>query len=92
MQKKVGTFAFMQKKAQGEKKTTPRDWVDSLGIEEITAAYCKFGEKCEWVTVIRQKQQFALNHMISSVVEKETPDVLPFGYQGYIASVFGELF
>ena len=92
MQKKVGTFAFLQKKAQGEKKTAPRDWVDSLGIEEIIAAYCKLGEKCEWITVIRQKQQFALNHMISSVVEKETPDVLPFGYQGYIASVFGELF
>ncbi len=92
MQKKVGAFAFLQKKAQGEKKTAPRDWVDSLGIEELAAAFCKFGEKCEWITVVRQKQQFALNSMISSVVEKEVPDVLPFEYQGYIASVFGDLF
>ena len=92
MQKKVGTFAFLQSRAQGEKEVTPREWVESLGIEELAAAYCKFGEKCEWITVIRQKQQFALNHMISSVVEKENPDVIPFEYQGYISSVFGDLF
>ncbi|MBO5920047.1 MAG: hypothetical protein J6Q34_06125 [Bacteroidales bacterium] len=93
MQKKTGSFAYRQKMAQGENGISPREWVDSLAIEELVSAYCKFGEKCEWVTVIREKQQFGLNNMISSVVDRDkAPEVEPFRYKGYLASVFGELF
>lgn len=93
MQKKVGAFAYKQKMAQGESKVSPRDWVDSLAIEELTSAYCKFGEKCEWVTVIRERQQFGINNVISSVVERDKAcAVEPFAYKGYLASVFGDIF
>ena len=93
MQKKTGSFAYRQKLAKGENRISPREWVDSLAIEELVSAYCKFGEKCEWVTVIREKQQFGLNNMISSVVDRDkAPEVAPFRYKGYLASVFGELF
>ncbi len=93
MQKKIGSFAYKQKMAKGENGISPREWVDSLAIEELVSAYCKFGEKCEWVTLIREKQQFGLNNMISSVVDRDKiPEVEPFGYKGYLASVFGELF
>lgn len=93
MQKKAGSFAYRQKMAKGENSISPREWVDSLAIEELVSAYCKFGEKCEWITVIREKQQFGLNNMISSVVDRDkAPEVEPFRYKGYLASVFGELF
>lgn len=93
MQKKAGHFAVKQKNAQGENKTAPREWVDSLAIEEIVSAYCKFGEKCEWITLIREKQQFGLNNVISSVVERDKAgEPEPFRYKGYVSSVFGELF
>lgn len=93
VQKKQGNFAYRQKMAQGESKVEPRKWVDSLEIEELVSAYCKFGEKCEWLTFIRGKHQFGLNNVISSVVDGDkvtAPE--PFKYKGYIASVFGELF
>lgn len=93
VQKKTGSFAYKQKLAQGDSKVTPLQWVDSLQIEELVSAYCKFGEKCEWLTFVRGKQQFGLNNVISAVVDgdKETAPQ-PFGRKGYIASVFGELF
>lgn len=93
MQKKSGTFAYMQKVAMGKSKVEPARWVDSLAIEELVSAYCKFGEKCEWITAIRGKQQFGLNNMISAVVDKGQENVPePFAYKGYLASVFGKLF
>ena len=93
VQKKTGSFAYKQKMAQGESKVEPRKWIDSLQIEELVSAYCKFGEKCEWLTLVRGKQQFGLNNVISSVVEGEKVETAhPFAYKGYIASVFGELF
>lgn len=93
VQKKAGNFAYKQKMAQGASDVEPRKWIDSLQIEEIVSAYCKFGEKCEWLTLIKGKQQFGLNNVISSVVDGgkvELPQ--PFGYKGYVSSVFGELF
>ena len=93
MQKRVGTFAYKQKVAQGESSVAPREWVDSLAIEELTSAYCKFGEKCEWITVIREKSQFGINNVISSVVDRDKDCVVvPFAYKGYLASVFGDIF
>lgn len=93
MQKKVGSFAYMQKVAKGDNGVEPRAWVDSLEIEELVSAYCKFGEKCEWLTLVRGKQSFGINNVISAVVDRDkVEEPRPFRYKGYIASVFGELF
>ncbi len=93
MQKKAGSFAYLQKQAMGDSAVEPLAWVDSLGIEELVSAYCKFGEKCEWITLIKGKHSFGLNNVISAVVERDKIEQpLPFRYKGYIASVFGELF
>lgn len=93
VQKKTGSFAYRQKLAQGDSKVTPLQWVDSLQIEELVSAYCKFGEKCEWLTLVRSKQHFGLNNVISAVVDGEKKNVpQQFAYKGYIASVFGDLF
>ena len=93
MQKKVGSFAYLQKIAMGDSGLEPREWVDSMEIEELVSAYCKFGEKCEWITLVRGKQSFGINNVISAVVDRDKiEEPQPFGYKGYIASVFGELF
>lgn len=93
MQKKVGEFALKQKSAQGENSISPAEWVDSLAIEELVSAYCKFGEKCEWIIALREKQHFGLDNVISSVVDRgKVGEPAPFKYKGYVASVFGELF
>lgn len=93
MQKKAGQFAVKQKNAQGDNPTAPREWIDSLAIEEMVSAYCKFGEKCEWITLIKEKQQFGLNNVISSVVDRDKiGEPVAFRYKGYIASVFGDIF
>ena len=93
MQKKVGSFAYMQKVAKGTNGIEPRAWVDSLEIEELVSAYCKFGEKCEWITLVRGKQSFGINNVISAVVDRDkVEEPQPFRYQGYVASVFGNLF
>ena len=93
VQKKSGTFAYKQKLAQGENKMAPLEWVESLQIEELVSAYCKFGEKCEWLTFVRSKQHFGLNNVISAVVDDEKGNAAtPFENKGYIASVFGDLF
>lgn len=93
MHKKSSSFAYKQKMAQGESVVTPRGWIDSLQVEELVSAYCKFGEKCEWITLIRSKQQFGIDNVISAVVEGEKVEApSQFLYKGYVASVFGELF
>lgn len=93
MQKKVGSFAYLQKMAMGDTGVEPVAWIDSLEIEELVSAYCKFGEKCEWITLIRGKQSFGINNVISAVVERDkVEEPQPFRYKGYVASVFGELF
>lgn len=93
VQKKSGSFAYLQKMAQGGNATTPREWVDSLAIEELTSAFCRFGEKCEWLTFIKGKEQFGLNNVISAVVDGERVEAPhPFRYKGYLGSVFGGLF
>ena len=93
MQKKVGSFAYLQKMAMGDTGVEPVAWIDSLEIEELVSAYCKFGEKCEWITFIRGKQSFGINNVISAVVDRDkVEEPQPFRYKGYVASVFGELF
>lgn len=93
MQKKAGTFAYKQKMAQGDNPVSPREWIDSLEIEEVVSAFCRFGEKCEWLTFIRGKQPFGLNNVISAVVDGEKVEVpQQFAYRGYMESVFGEMF
>ena len=93
MHKKSGSFAYKQKLAQGESKVTPRKWIDSLQVEELVSAYCKFGEKCEWITLIRGKQQFGIDNVISAVIEGEKVEAPgQFTFKGYVAAVFGELF
>ncbi len=77
-----------------EGMASPIDYLrDSLNVEELVAAYCKFGDMYEWITFVREKSSFEISEVVGNVIigKKEIP-VEPYLYKGYIASVFGEAF
>lgn len=93
VQKKLSKYLYRQQAAKLESGPTPVEWLESLAIEEIVSGYCKFGEKCEWITFIREKSDFGINDVLSTVVEKRKKPVAElFKHKGYISSVFGDLF
>lgn len=94
VQKKLGRYNHEQQVVKLDKEPSPQEWIKSMQIEELVAAYCKFGEKCEWITFIREKKSsFGINQVLSDVMDKKKPiSSQPFKYKGYIASVFGDIF
>ncbi len=91
--KKLGKYIYNQQQLVKSNGIAPPEWLSSLKIEELVAAYCKFGEKCEWITFIREKSSFGINDVIAGIVDKRKPVVAePFKYKGYISSIFGNLF
>lgn len=97
VRKKSGTFNVKQSQARQESLDTlrvwPKEWVKSLKIKELVAAYCKFGEKCEWITLYRENKEKSFGSVISSVLgEKDEIEVVQFKYKGYFESVFGKSF
>ncbi len=97
IRKRAGVFNTAQSKARENSADTlriwPKKWIKSLGIKELVSAYCKFGEKCEWITLYRVIKERSFGSVISSVLGgKDTALVEKFKYQGYFSSVFGKLF
>lgn len=91
--KKRAGYTYKQQIVKGENEVSPQQYIDSLNIEELTAAYCKFGDRYEWITFVKEKSSFGITDMVSSVIDrKKTVEVLPYTYPGYIAAVFGEAF
>lgn len=93
VQKKLGRYNASQQSVRQGKELSPAAWIESMRVEEIVSAYCRFGEKCEWMTFIREKSSFGFNDMIASVVDKRKPvRAEPFQYKGYMGSLFGGVF
>lgn len=92
--KKLSGYTYKQHIVGIKDKITPLEYVcDSLKIEEVVAAYCKFGERYEWLTFVKEKGSFGFAEMVSSVIDKEREiEVHPYIYKGYIESVLGEAF
>lgn len=93
VRKKLGRYNAAQQAAGQGRDISPVAWIESVPVEEIVSAYCRFGEKCEWMTFIREKSSFGFNDMIASVVDKRKPVTAePFKYKGYIGTLFGGIF
>lgn len=91
--KRLGGYEYQQHAVRGENKLTPAAWLDSLGAREIVSAYCRFGDKYEWVTLIRKKPASGFDRLLSRVMDREAPpQAEAYPYKGYMASLFGELF
>lgn len=91
--KKLGDYDYRLSRAKNGNSLSPQAWIDSLKVEEIVAAYCRFGEKCEWLTFIREKSLSGLDNLLSKVMEKEQkPRTEPFPFKGYMSALFGEIF
>ncbi len=66
---------------------------DSLAVEEVVAAYCKFGDRYEWLTLVKEKSSFGLGDMVESVMASDKQiEVRPYIYKGYVNRVLGEMF
>lgn len=92
--KKLSDYTYKQHIVGIKDKITPLGYMcDSLDIEEVVAAYCRFGERYEWLTFVKEKSSFGISEMFSSVMEKERDiKVHQYIYKGYVESVLGELF
>lgn len=92
VQKKLGRYNAAQQALKGA-DDSPADWLAKHPIEELVTAYCKFGEKCEWMTFLREKSSFGVGKFISGMVDKKKAIVPePFRYKGYLGGIFGEIF
>jgi hypothetical protein len=97
VQKRLNTFNNKKLKLEKEKGISPIEWIDSLNIEEVISAYCKLGDKCEWITLFREKNKFGLNNVVSSVLENKSSNntknnIHEYIYKGYMESIFGKIF
>lgn len=93
IQKKLSKYLYVQQVIKLESGPAPVEWMESLNIEEVVSGYCKFGEKCEWITFIREKSDFGINDVLSTVVDKrKKPVAETFKHKGYVSSVLGGLF
>lgn len=91
VRKQLGKYNYNQQVVKLKNGPSPIDWFSSFKAEEIVSAYCKFGEKCEWLTLIREKSSVGISSIISKI-SKHKNKVMPFKYKGYVASVFGGMF
>ena len=51
--KKLSGYKYKQHVVGVEGRMSPLEYADSLGVKELVSAYCKFGDRHEWLTFIR---------------------------------------
>ena len=91
--KKLSGYEYKKKMVEIKEVAAPEKYTDSLAIEELVSAYCKFGERYEWLTFVREKSSFGISEMVSGVIDRNKKiEVLPYQYKGYIGAIFGEMF
>ena len=91
--KKLSGYEYNKKIVEIEGALKPQEYADSLSVEEMVSAYCKFGERYEWLTFLREKGSFGFSDVVSGVISRNKEiEVLPYKYKGYLAAVYGEVF
>ena len=91
--KKLGGYKYKQHITGIEGKMSPMEYADSLGVKELVAAYCKFGDRHEWLTFVKSGSSFGIGDMVATVIDrKRVPEVADYLYKGYFEALFGELF
>lgn len=87
-----GRYAYKQNLVSIKGAKTPIEWADSLDIDGIAAAYCKFGDKNEWVTLIKKRSSY-WKTISNRVFNRDSiAESGPFKYKGYLAAVYGDSF
>ena len=91
--KKLSGYKYKQHIVAIEGKKSPVEYADSLEIKELVAAYCKFGDRHEWLTFMKQESSFGIGSMVATVIDrKKEPEVEDYLYKGYLEALFGEMF
>lgn len=92
--KKLGDYSYRQHLVTKENSLSPAGFVDSLDVREAVAAFCSFGGRYDWVTLLRSgKGEGFISGVISGMLDRDKEvAVEDFVHKGYIGSVFGSLF
>lgn len=91
--KKLSGYKYKQHIVQVEGALEPQEYIDSLEVKELVSAYCKFGDRFEWLTFVKSDGASVLGEMVSNMIDRNRiPEVMEYRYKGYVESVFGELF
>ena len=91
--KKLSGYEYKKKIVEVEGEMKPQQFADSLSAQELVSAYCKFGERYEWLTFIRQASSFGLSDVVSGVISRNKEvEVHPYKFKGYMDALYGEVF
>lgn len=91
--KKLSGYEYGKKIVEIEGGQTPDEYIDSLKVEELVSAYCRFGDRYEWLSFVKEKSSVGLSDVVSSVLDQDKKiPVEPYEYKGYLAALFGGIF
>lgn len=91
--KKLSGYEYKKHLVDVEGIISSDKYTDSLEIEEVVSAYCRFGDRYEWLNFVKEKSSFGISDVVSGVMSKnEEIKVLPYIYKGYLGAVLGEAF
>ena len=100
-EKRLGKFLEVKKRERAytqrldrisQDNISPRQFKDSLKIEEIAAARCKFGDSYQWLNLIKTEKGGWLSRLAGRFANEEIPSVAVYPYKGYLEAIYGELF
>lgn len=92
--KKRGNYDYIQHITRIDGDIAPQEFIDSLNVREAVIALCSFGNKYEWVTLLRlHGQESVISNMFTGMFDREkSVEVKDFTRKGYVAAVFGPVF
>lgn len=101
-EKRLGKFLEVKKRSRSyaerlervsQDNISPDKFKDSLKIEEVAAAWCKFGDSYQWINLVRREEDGWFKSVIGRLFNGEqTPVAEEYPYKGYLESIYGELF
>lgn len=78
--------------AISQNNISPDRFKDSLKIEEVAAAWCKFGDSYQWINLIRTDERGWFGRLTGRFAKDTVPAVGIYPYKGYLEAIYGELF
>lgn len=102
LEKRLGKFLEVKKKSRSyaerlervsKGNISPNKFKDSLKIEEVAAAWCKFGDSYQWINLVRTEKDGWFKGVIGRLFKGEQiPAAEEYPYKGYLEAIYGELF
>lgn len=92
---KLGRIELLRKQLQKQSGISPVQWAETLGIEEVAAAFFKSGENVEKVLLMKMgnsDMSTVFRDIDQSSGKESSPKICEFSYKGFASAVFGPFF